>query len=80
MKRLATILARSLDIVCFVLGPAILVANALDFKFKEELGDNSITVGYFFERDTRNLIALGVALIALGFVRRSWMRQRLKAA
>jgi hypothetical protein len=76
MKLLATILARGLDIVCFVLGPAILVANALDFKFKEAVGDNSITIGYFFEPETRNWIAFGVALIALGFVRRSWIRER----
>lgn len=67
--------AKFLDVVCFVFGPSLLVANIFSFSFDEAHGDNSIAVAYLYELGPRIWIAVGVAFIAFGFLRRAWARK-----
>ena len=67
MKRL---FARAVDVLCFVVGPVLLVRGAF------------VYLGYdhserrFYAADTLNWIAVGIALIAFGLLRMFWTRKR----
>jgi hypothetical protein len=63
-----------LDVICFVIGPTILVASIFNFDFREATGDNSIAVAYIYGNDARASIAIAVALISFGILRRNWRK------
>lgn len=67
--------AKFLDVVCFVFGPSLLVANIFSFSFEETFVGNHIA--YSYKPEVLDWIAVGVALIAFGFVRRAWARRTL---
>ena len=63
MKRL---LGRLFDLLCFVLGPVLIVVGLLDFSYRRD--------SYYYSDDTAIVVAVGVALVCLGFLRRHWTR------
>jgi hypothetical protein len=69
-----------LDVVTFVLGAILLAKGVFDFDYTRValVGDTSnrvaVAVAYYYREGTTTLIAVGVALIVLGFVIRSWVR------
>lgn len=65
---------RLLDIILFVAGPVLLLLGIFSFSYREVVGDNSIAVAYSYDQTALTLIAAGGALIALGALRRVWVR------
>ena len=88
MRRIMGILVSALvDIVCFLQGSIILVYALLHFNYKIEIvrgeGINAVEAqtipiaigGYYYYSDQYIKIALiGVALILIGFLMRSWRK------
>lgn len=70
-----TFFKKFLDVICFVIGPAVLTANIFGFGFREAIGDNSIAVAYVYSSETRAGVAIGVALVAGGFLRKYWAQK-----
>ena len=65
MKRL---LGRLLDVLCFVLAPFFITFGLLDFDKRRE--------AYYYPDDTQIVVAIGVAFVCLGFLRKHWSRSR----
>lgn len=70
--------AKFLDVVTFVVGSIVLAVGAFNFSVVRlnDYNDNSVSVaaGYVYHDNAVTLIAVGVGLIVLGFVLRSWRR------
>jgi hypothetical protein len=64
-----------LNVICFIIGPALLTANIFGFGFREAVGDNSIAVAYVYSSEARTGIAIGVALVAGGLLRKYWAQK-----
>jgi len=63
------------DVLCFVAGPTLFAVGVFNFSFREAVGDNSVAVAYLYEREALTCIAVGIALVALGILRKSWARE-----
>lgn len=69
-----TLFNKFIDVVCFILGPFILVINIVNFE-NDDLLYGAIYY-YHYSQSTRLAIGLGVALIAFGLLRIYWRRNK----
>lgn len=63
------IFTKLIDIICFVIGPVVLVVNLISFE-NNMLAESLI----YYPKSVRAGIGLGVALIAIGFLMKYWKK------
>ena len=56
------------DFICFVLGPFIVVVSLLSFEHGRR--------GFYFPGESKIGIAIGIALICIGFLRAYWRKNK----
>ena len=66
MKRMKKVLSKLFDIVCFVVGPVLVVSNFLGY---------SQYSSYDRLQDAKIGIAIGVALICIGLLTKYWTKK-----
>ena len=64
--------SRLSDIGFFVVGPMLFVFGLFSFEHAEATGDNSIAVAYFYGALPLLSLVLGTALMAIGWLRKTW--------
>lgn len=56
-----------IDLICFVLGPALIISNIINFNH----GYSGLT----YSEEARINIGIGVALVAFGLLRKYWAKK-----
>jgi len=73
MKRMKKFISRFFDIICFVIGPIMMVFHLLSFDYQGLVGSGPRTI--YYPDPSKLGIALGVALICIGILRKFWAKK-----
>ena len=82
MVKMKKIFPKIIDVICFVGGSSIFTGALFDFKNTSVVNINDLNsyshIGsaYYYSDETLYYLALGISLIVLGFLNRSWEKEK----